>query len=75
MKGHLLPEDGFVKVGYDGENGRITGAVAVGPHAADILAPVMVAIKAKMTIEAFGNLYGAHPTMSELAFMAARQVK
>ena len=73
MKGHLLPEDGFVKVGYDGENGRITGAVAVGPHAADVLAPVMVAIKAKMTLDDFGNLYGAHPTMSELAFMAARK--
>ncbi len=75
MKGHLLAEDGFVKMGYDGENGRITGAVAVGHHAADVLAPVMVAIKAKMTIQEFGNLYGAHPTMSELAFMAARQVK
>ena len=75
MKGHLLSEDGFVKLGYDGENGRITGAVAVGPHAADVLAPVMVAIKANLNIKEFGNLYGAHPTMSELAFIAARQVQ
>ncbi|KAA3659238.1 MAG: NAD(P)/FAD-dependent oxidoreductase [Chloroflexi bacterium] len=74
MKGHLLRADGFVKVGYDEGNGRITGAVAVGPHAADVLAPVMVAIQANLTIQEFGNLYGAHPTMSELPFIAARQV-
>ena len=74
LKGHLLPEDGFVKLGYDGENGRIVGGVAVGPHAADILAPVMVAIQVKLHIEEFGALYSAHPTMSELVFMAARLV-
>ncbi len=73
MKAHLLPEgDGFVKLAYD-ENGKIVGGTAVGPHAADILAPVSVAIQAGMSIQQFGVLYGAHPTMSELAFTAARQ--
>lgn len=75
MKAHLLPEgDGFVKLGYDANDNRILGAVAVGHHAADVLAPVAVAIRAGLTVQEFGILFGAHPTFSELAFAAARQV-
>ena len=75
LKAHLLPEgDGFVKLGYDGNNGRILGAIAVGHHAADVIAPVAVAIRAGLTVQEFGVLFGAHPTFSELAFSAARQV-
>ena len=75
LKGQLLPQgDAFVKLAYVGENGRLTGAVAVGHHAADVLAPVMVAIHAQMTVQDFAALYAAHPTMSELAFTAVRQI-
>ena len=76
LKGHLLPPDeAFVKLAYGGENGRLTGAVAVGHQAADLLAPVMVAIHAGMTVQAFATLYAAHPTLSELTFAAARAAK
>jgi pyruvate/2-oxoglutarate dehydrogenase complex dihydrolipoamide dehydrogenase (E3) component len=58
--------------------GQLSGegieTVAVGHHAADVLAPVMVAIHAGMTVAEFAALYAAHPTMSELAFAAARIV-
>lgn len=75
LKARLLPHsEGFVKLAYDEENGRLLGGAAVGPHAADMLAPVAVAIQAGTTIQAFGNIFAAHPTMSELAFAAARQV-
>jgi dihydrolipoamide dehydrogenase len=75
MKAHLLPEgDGFVKLAYDAGDNRILGAVAVGHHAADVIAPVAVAIRAGLSMQEFGVLYGAHPTFSELAFTAARQV-
>ena len=75
LKGHLLPVgEAFVKLAYVGENGRLVGAVAVGHHAADVLAPVMVAIHAGMTVRDFAALYAAHPTLSELAFAAARSV-
>jgi pyruvate/2-oxoglutarate dehydrogenase complex dihydrolipoamide dehydrogenase (E3) component len=47
---------------------------AVGHHAADVLALVAVAIRAGLTVQEFGVLYGDHPTFSELAFAAARQV-
>ena len=66
--------EGFVKLAYGVENGRLCGGAAIGDHAADVLAPVAVALQAKMTIVEFGRLYGAHPTVSELAFIAARQI-
>jgi pyruvate/2-oxoglutarate dehydrogenase complex dihydrolipoamide dehydrogenase (E3) component len=73
MKPHLLAHtEGFVKLAV-AEDGRIAGAVAVGDHAADLLAPVAVAIQAQMTAAEFAAVYPAHPTMGELAFMAARK--
>lgn len=75
LKAHLLPVgESFVKLAYEKESGVITGAVAVGHHAADVLAPVMVAIHAGMTVRDFAALYAAHPTLSELAFTAARAI-
>lgn len=73
LKGQLLAqEDAFVKLAYEGGDGRLTGAVAVGHHAADLLAPVMVAIHTGMTLREFAALYAAYPTLSELPFSAAR---
>ena len=79
LKAHLVPVgEAFLKLAYMGagtelgRKGRLVGAVAVGDHAADVLAPVMVAIHAGMTVKDFAALYAAHPTMSELAFAAAR---
>ncbi len=73
LKAHLLPEGhGFVKIGYEAGNGRITGAAVVGPHAADLAAPIAVAMRGGLTMAEFGALYGAHPTITELAFAAAR---
>ena len=75
MKSHLLPHSaGFVKLSYSSNDNRILGAVAVGLHAADVIAPAAVAIKVGMTMPEFGALYGAYPTFSELAFAAARQI-
>ncbi len=75
LKGLLLPQgDAFVKLAYETESGCLVGGTAVGDHAADVLAPVMVAIHAGMTIQDFAALYAANPTLSELAFMAARSV-
>jgi pyruvate/2-oxoglutarate dehydrogenase complex dihydrolipoamide dehydrogenase (E3) component len=75
LKTHLLPEDdGFVELAYDGDR-RVVGGLAVGPHAADALAPIALAIQMNATLDDLASLYGAHPTVSELAFMAARAVK
>lgn len=73
LKSHLVAQgEAFVKLAYEKENDVLVGATAVGDHAADMLTPVMVAIHAGMTVQAFAALYAAHPTLSELAFAAAR---
>jgi dihydrolipoamide dehydrogenase len=75
LKAHLEPSgEGIVKIAYDGD-GRVVGGVAAGAHAADVMAPVAVAVRAALSVHDFGVLYGAHPTISELAFAAARQAK
>jgi pyruvate/2-oxoglutarate dehydrogenase complex dihydrolipoamide dehydrogenase (E3) component len=75
LKTHLLPEDdGFVELAYDGDR-CVVGGLAVGPHAADVLAPIALAIQMNATLDDLASLYGAHPTVSELAFVAARAVK
>ena len=44
-------------------------------HAADLLAPLVVAMKTEMSIYDIRMLYGAHPSLSELVFIAARLAK
>lgn len=73
LKTHLTSEtDGFVKLFYDDQR-RVRGGVAVGPQAADVLAPVALAIQTEATLDDLAVVYAAHPTITELAFMAARQ--
>jgi pyruvate/2-oxoglutarate dehydrogenase complex dihydrolipoamide dehydrogenase (E3) component len=74
LTGQLHPErEGFVRLAYEGgENGRLLGAAAFGPQAADALAPVAVAIQAGLTVGELAALYAAHPTGGEIAFNAAR---
>ena len=67
-------ESGFVEVAYDAER-RITGALAVCPEAAEILAPLAVALRAGMRIEDLAAVHTAHPTFTELAILAARTAR
>lgn len=72
LKAHLLLEpEGFVELAYFDDR-RVAGGVAVGVHAADVLAPVALAVQQAASIDDLTSLYGAHPTLSELAFTAAR---
>lgn len=72
LKGHMLPQEGFLDLAYDRQNGLVRGAAAFGPHAADLLAPVVVALKLGGALPELAELYGAYPTLSELPFKAAR---
>lgn len=74
LKTHLLPEgEGLFELAYDRDR-RVVGGVAVGPHAADALAPVALAVQMGASLDDLAAVQGAHPTVSELAFMAARSV-
>ena len=71
--GHLLPDEaGQIELFYDGD-GLIRGAVAVGADANNLLAPIAVAIRMNGSVQDLASVYGAHPTVSELAFVAARK--
>ncbi len=73
LKAHLLPEaDGYVELFVGQGDGRVRGGVAVGPHAADVLAPLALGLRLGVTVDDLAAVYAAHPTLSELVFTAAR---
>ena len=75
LKSSLLPQQsGFLILTYNPENRVVMGAAAFGHHAADLLAPVAVAIQQAATVDDLAAIYPAHPTLSELVFTAARTV-
>ena len=75
LKAHLLPDgEGLLQLYYDESDGRILGAAAVGPHAADVLSPVLVAMRLDGRLDDLAGLYAGYPSLSEVAFVAAREV-
>lgn len=71
----VAEEDGFITLIYHQKEKTILGAYAVGAHAADLLAPIAIAIQQQVTLDDLASIYPAHPTLSELVFAAARQHK
>ncbi|MFN2103618.1 MAG: dihydrolipoyl dehydrogenase family protein [Candidatus Promineifilaceae bacterium] len=73
LKSYLLPEgEGFLDLAYCSSDGRVLGAVAVGPHAADILSPVALAIRLGGRVNDMAAVFAGYPGLSELGFIAAR---
>lgn len=73
LKAHLLVEnEGYIELRYDAGTRAIQTGIAVGPHAADVLAPVALALQLNATVDDLAAPGGANPTLSELAFMAAQ---
>jgi dihydrolipoamide dehydrogenase len=72
--GDGLPEEGYIELVYDAKK-RVVGAVAVGPDAAEVLGTAALAIRMGATLTDLARIDPAHPTYSELIFLAARQVR
>lgn len=73
LKAHLTPGGtGWIELTYEPASGQLFGAVAVGPHAADVLAPVALALQLGASLEHLAPVFAAHPAITELAFVAAR---
>ncbi|NOX61031.1 MAG: NAD(P)/FAD-dependent oxidoreductase [Chloroflexi bacterium] len=73
LKSRLLDEqDGFLTLCSDPDTDVILGAAAVGDHAADVLAPIALAIRLAATVDDLAAIFPAHPSLSELPFDAAR---
>jgi dihydrolipoamide dehydrogenase len=76
LKSHLAPEmdvpGAFVDVVVGQSPDRVLGATAFGPNAAEVLAPVAMAIQLGATAAQLAASFPAHPTWSELGPAAAR---
>ncbi|WP_129671411.1 FAD-dependent oxidoreductase [Candidatus Chloroploca sp. Khr17] len=66
--------EGFLTLAWD-HGGYVAGALAVAPAAAEILAPIAMAMRAGMQLRDLAAIYGPHPSVSELAAMAARRIE
>lgn len=66
--------EGFLTLTWD-HAGRVAGAVAVAPNAAEVLAPVAIAMRMGMRVDDLAATYGPHPSLSELAAIAARKAE
>ena len=69
----LHPGKGWLELVLELPEGRIIGGWAVGPNAAETLAPVALAIRMGATAEQMADVAPAVPTVSELPFLAARE--
>jgi dihydrolipoamide dehydrogenase len=57
--------DGFVKVLYHAEDGRVVGAHIIGPNAADLIAEYGLAKSTEVNAESLIHTIHAHPTLAE----------
>jgi dihydrolipoamide dehydrogenase len=62
---------GFAKMICDGPGGRIVGFHALAPHASELIAEVVLAMKHRLTAEDLSRVIHPHPTLSELVWEAA----
>jgi dihydrolipoamide dehydrogenase len=62
---------GMVKIIADRKYGEILGVHILGPHATELIAEVVLAIKMEVTFEDFAGVVHAHPTVSEALMEAA----
>lgn len=58
--------DGLMKILIDNTNGMIIGAHILGPHAADMIHEISVAMSAGIPASEVARAVHAHPTLSEL---------
>jgi dihydrolipoamide dehydrogenase len=57
--------DGFVKVIWDGEDGRLLGAHIIGPSASDLIAEYGLAKSTEVNAASLLHTVHAHPTLAE----------
>jgi dihydrolipoamide dehydrogenase len=72
-RAQILDEtEGFVKLVFDGHSGRIVGAQILGLDAAQLIAPLALAVSSGLDAAALANVAFPHPMLSEGINKAAR---
>ena len=74
-KAQILGEiAGFAKIVAEQGGGRILGVHIAGPHATDLIAESVLAIRSKMTVRQLAETIHAHPTLAEVMLETAFKV-
>jgi pyruvate/2-oxoglutarate dehydrogenase complex dihydrolipoamide dehydrogenase (E3) component len=66
--------DGFVKLMASEENGEILGGAVVGPHAAELIHEIIVAMRFRATAKQLAETPHYHPTLSEIWMYPAEEL-
>lgn len=67
-------KDGFIKIIADAKTDAIVGVHIIGPHATDLIAEAVLAMRKGLTVEDMAKTIHAHPTISESMMEAAEAV-
>lgn len=67
-------KDGFIKIISLAETDEILGVHIMGPHATDLIAEAVLAVRKGLTVEDIAKTIHAHPTISESVMEAAEAV-
>lgn len=71
----LVETDGFIKLVWDGHTGRLVGAQVLGADAAQLIAPLALAVHAGLDAGALADVAFPHPMLTEGINRAARSVR
>ncbi len=63
--------DGFVKILFDKDNGRVIGGAIAGPHAGDMISEITLALEMGSDMEDISFTIHPHPTLGETICLAA----
>jgi len=75
-KAQALDEtDGFVQLVVEEESGEVLGGQIIGPHAADLVHEIALAVRWELTVDEIGGTIHAHPTLSEAVMEAAKKAQ
>ncbi len=64
-------DEGFVKLIFEAEGGRLLGAHILGSHASELIAEAVLAVQLRATVSQIAATPHAHPTLSEAIKEAA----
>ena len=71
-KAHVIGEiSGFAKIVTDQPGGRILGVHIAGPHATDLIAEAVLAMRSGTTVRQLAETIHAHPTLAEIMLETA----
>lgn len=68
-------KDGFLQLVVEENSGIILGGQIIGPHAADLIHEIALAVRWGLTTEQVASTIHAHPTLSEAIMEAAKKAE